>query len=93
MKTENYQWKEDVEDLVERVTFEEAHLAVQKLFEKALSQLSPPEQELLESHWRGASLEELSLQASLSPQKTQLLINQLKKTLITHLQRSVRARH
>jgi len=93
MKNQNRQLKQDVEELVEKVTFEEAHLGVQKLFQRALSQLAPYEKGILEAHWEGVSLEDLSRQTSLSLSETQALINQLKKRLITHLQRSITARH
>ena len=92
MKTQNHNWKEDVEDLVEKVTFEEAHLAVQKLFEKALSQLAPDEQSILEAHWEGTSTKRLAHQLSLSPHETQELVNRLKTKLISHMQRSIRTR-
>lgn len=93
MKHQQSQWKEDVEDLVEKVTFEEAHLAVQQLFEKALDQLAPHEQMLLEAHWAGTSFNDLSHQTDLSPTETEALINRLKKQLVVCLQRSIRARH
>lgn len=92
MKTRNHEWKEDVEDLVEKVTFEEAHLAVQRLFEKALSGLSPDEQSILEAHWEGTSTNDLARQLSLNAQETQALVNRLKTQLISNIQRSIRTR-
>lgn len=85
--------KWDVEKLVKDVTVQEAHLAVEQKLERALDSLEPRSREVLMAYFNGTSLEQLSKDNSISLKETQNWVQQIKRQLISQLQRNNSARH
>ena len=86
----NVRW--DVEELVHKVTVQEAQMAVEKRLEQALDKLDPKSRELLLDYFNGTTLEEISKQNSISLDEARDCINQIKRQLISQLQRNNSAR-
>jgi DNA-directed RNA polymerase specialized sigma24 family protein len=82
----------DVEELVHKVTVQEAQMAVEKRLEQALDKLDPKSRELLLDYFNGTTLEEMSEQNSISLNEARDWINQIKRQLISQLQRNNSAR-
>lgn len=93
MKKVSSDLKNDVNELVEKVTVEEAHMAVLQKLETALSALESPGQELLRDYLEGCSLEMISQNHQLSLEETQQCVEHMKRQLISQLQRTIRTRH
>lgn len=85
--------KWDVENLVKDVTIQEAQLAVEQKLEQALNALEPQSREVLLAYFNGTSLEELSKENSISISEAQNWIRQIKRQLISQLQRNNSTRH
>jgi len=89
--TKEFQW--EVSELLEEVTVEEAHQAIMRRLDRAFESLDPQAQELLSDYFEGSTLKEIGKKHSLSTDKTQDLIHQIKRQLLSHLQRNHQARH
>lgn len=93
MKKSTSELREDVSDLLERVTVEEANQSIWNKLDHALSSLDPQSQEILNDYFNGTSIQELSRKHSLSVAETQAWVHQIKRKLISQLQRKVSTRH
>ena len=93
MKRMSNDLREDVSELVEKVTVEEARNTVLDKLESAFKTLDPKSREVLQAYFNGATLEELSEQNAISINQTQDWIRQIKRQLITQLQRNNSVRH
>ncbi|MFM8270419.1 MAG: hypothetical protein ACKN9V_09555, partial [Pseudomonadota bacterium] len=60
MKRQGNELREDVSELLEKVTIEEAQNSVLERFESAFGALDPKSQEVLHAYFNGSTLEELS---------------------------------
>lgn len=93
MKRQNGDLREDVSELVEKVTLEEAHSSVLDKLESAFATLEPKSQEVLTAYFNGTSIEELSQQNAISISQTRDWIHQIKRQLISQLQRNISTRN
>lgn len=93
MKNQSSDLKWEVSELLEEVTVEEAHQAILKRFNQALETLDPKGQEILVEYFDGSTLEGISQKHALSFSEAEELISQLKRQLLSQLQRNFRARH
>jgi DNA-directed RNA polymerase specialized sigma24 family protein len=93
MKRMSNDLREDVSELVEKVTVEEARNTVLDKLESAFKTLDPKSLEVLHAYFNGVTLEELSQQNAISVDQTQDWIRQIKRQLITQLQRNNSVRH
>lgn len=93
MKKQTNDLREDVSELVEKVTVEEAHQTVLEKLETAFASLDSKSREVLQAYFNGTSLEDLSQQNDISVNQTRDWISQIKRQLISHLQRNTSARN
>ncbi|NBX77237.1 MAG: sigma-70 family RNA polymerase sigma factor [Proteobacteria bacterium] len=93
MKRVSNELREDVSELVEKVTVEEARNSVLDKLESAFKTLDPKSQEVLQAYFNGVTLKELSQQNAISINQAQDWIRQIKRQLITQLQRNNSVRH
>ena len=93
MKKLSNDLREDVSELVEKVTVEEARNTVLDKLESAFKTLDPKSREVLQDYFNGVTLEELSQQNAISITQTQDWIREIKRQLITQLQRNNSVRH
>ncbi len=70
---------EDVEELLEKTVLEEATQAVWKAFEQTLQKLDEESLRLLEEHFEGATVQDLSQKYSLSANQVETWLTKAKQ--------------
>lgn len=78
-------WVAETEDLSAQVAIEEALAAVQKLWEKTLSEMKDEDRTILSDYLEGTTIKELARKYQLSYKNTKTLITKLKRDCIRNL--------
>ena len=84
---------QEVETLLSQILVEEANQAVWQKFESALGHYDDAHLELFEQYLDGVTIEELSRERNLSPDKLEQWIKNLKKELIQTLKTEISVRN
>jgi DNA-directed RNA polymerase specialized sigma24 family protein len=91
MKTKK-SWTEDVEDLVERSSIEEASSRVWERFESALGKLDPQSASLFSQYLDGVTQTELAHRSNLTESQINTWIEQIKRDVVQNLRQKSKVR-
>ena len=92
MKEKKNGWIEDVEELVERSTVEEATAKVFEKFTRALERLDPESAELLRLHFDGVTAAELARRWGLKTEEIESWLSHKRKELVRNLKNEISVR-
>ena len=92
MKRARTELENDVSELLERVTVEEASQSIWNKLDSAINSLDAQSQSVLNDYFNGSTIEQLSKKHSLSVTETKNWVHQIKRQLISQLQRQNSAR-
>lgn len=92
MKERDPQLVKDVEELLEQSVLQEAANEVWQLFQTALESLDPESRELLELHFEGNSIKEVSQKMDLPEGDVKAWITKSKRDVIKNIGQSTKVR-